>query len=46
MVTLEVHPGDGGSDAELFATELADAIARYTGTTTVRNGTTLLLHRL
>lgn len=28
-VRLEIHAGDGGADAALFARELADSIARH-----------------
>ena len=30
---VEIHPGDGGADAQTFATELATALARHTGST-------------
>ena len=31
MKYLEFHPGDGGKDANNFALELANAIARFSG---------------
>lgn len=30
-VTLEVHPGRGGADAQLFASQLAHAIGAHFG---------------
>lgn len=32
MIRLEIHPGDGGTDAEQFARELARAIGRHAHT--------------
>lgn len=29
MITLEFHAGDGGSDAELFASQLACAVGAH-----------------
>lgn len=46
MITLEVHPRDGGADAEAFAVELGEAIARFAGTRTSRKGRTVVLERL
>lgn len=46
MITLEIHPREGGADAEAFAAELGEAIAKHTGTTTARDGRTVVLERL
>ncbi|WP_238146733.1 hypothetical protein [Ornithinimicrobium murale] len=46
MITLEIHPREGGADAESFAAELGDAIAKHTGSTTSRDGRTIVLERL
>lgn len=46
MVTLEIHPREGGADAEAFAVELGEAIARHAGTTSTRVGRTVVLERL
>lgn len=43
---MEIHPGEGGADASLFAGELAQAIGKHTGVTPVRVGTALVLDRL
>lgn len=31
MFKLELHPAEGGVDSELFAHELASAVAKYSG---------------
>lgn len=47
MVTIEVHPGEGGVDAAAFAHDLADAIGKYTGRPAVSGvGGVRALHRL
>lgn len=43
---LELHAGDGGADAVLFASELADAISRHSGTPVDQVGRVLVLDRL
>ena len=43
---LEIHAGNGGTDAELFAHELGSAIASYAGTDMVYEGRVLTLDRL
>ncbi|CCI53767.1 hypothetical protein [Nostocoides jenkinsii] len=43
---LEVHPGDGGLDAESFAAQLADAIAVYANGTVTTAGRVLHVHCL
>lgn len=45
-ITLEVHAGDGGDDAALFARELADAIAGYANGTVSSAGRVLHVHCL
>lgn len=47
MVRMEIHPGEGGADAQAFALELASAVSKFTGRA-VRNGVggTLVLDRL
>ena len=46
MVTLEIHPGEGGSDAEAFAHDLAAAIGKHFGATPETGGRVIFLHRL
>lgn len=46
MITLEIHPRTGGADAEAFAVELGEAVARHAGTTITREGRTVVLERL
>lgn len=46
MIRMEIHPGDGGADAEAFAGELAGAIARHANTTVGFEGRVVVLHRL
>lgn len=46
MITLEIHPREGGADAEAFAVELGDAIAKHIGTKASRVGRTVVLERL
>lgn len=46
MIRMEIHPGEGGADAEAFATELAGSIARHSNTTTDQQGRVVVLHRL
>ena len=49
MFTIEIHPAEGGSDSELFAKDLASAVAKYTGMTMRSNGRIVSLvadHRL
>lgn len=46
MVDLEIHAGEGGGDAELFAHELANAIGRHFDVTPEFGGRVILLHRL
>lgn len=43
MFTLELHPAEGGSDSELFAQDLASAVAKYSGMTTSKAGRTVIL---
>ena len=43
---LEIHPGDGGADAEQFASELASAISTFSGRPIEVDGRVLVLHRL
>lgn len=31
MIRMEIHPGEGGADAQSFANELAQAIAKHAG---------------
>ena len=35
---IEIHPGEGGADAEMFAAELAEAMHRGLGTQTTTAG--------
>lgn len=46
MAIMEIHPGEGGADAQMFADELAAAVGKYAGVSPVSDGTTLTLHRL
>ena len=46
MVTMEIHAGEGGTDAEMFAAELAAAVAKHFNRPVERAGRVLLLHRL
>jgi len=46
MTKMEVHPGEGGADAQAFSLELASAVGKYTGTTPVAEGKVLVFHRL
>lgn len=49
MFTLEFHPSEGGADSELFAVDLASAVAKYSGMTIKKNGRIVSLfseHRL
>lgn len=43
---MEIRPGEGGADAELFAEELANAIAKHSGKNISNDGTTKVLERL
>lgn len=43
---LEIHPSEGGEDAELFAFELACAVSRYSGQPVERAGKVLELRCL
>lgn len=43
---MEIRPGDGGADAEAFASELAAAIAKGSKADVSSDGTTKVLHRL
>lgn len=43
---MEITPGEGGKDAELFARELGDAVARHTGIEATSDGRTVVLERL
>ena len=45
-IRLEIHPGEGGADAEAFAGELADAIGKHAGASAVREGRVLAFRRL
>jgi protein subunit release factor A len=46
MVTMEIHPGEGGADAESFAGELAAAVAKHSGRQIETVGKLFVLHRL
>ena len=49
MFTLQFHPAEGGQDSELFAQELASAVAKYSGMTVRSSGRVVSLstdHRL
>lgn len=43
---MEIHPGDGGADAEVFAAELGDAVARHAGAAAQTDGRIVVLDRL
>lgn len=43
---LEIHPGDGGQDAERFADQLAAAIGRFSNTAVESQGRIRVLGRL
>jgi protein subunit release factor B len=43
---IEIHPGEGGADAQAFAHELAQAIGKHSGRTPATVGTVLVLDRL
>lgn len=45
MFTLELHPAEGGQDAENFANELAQAIHKYSGMNFIDNGRVPTLQR-
>lgn len=38
MFMMEFHPAEGGLDAELFAAELAGAVAKYAGMSVKTDG--------
>lgn len=38
MFRYEIHPGEGGTDAAIFATELAQAICKSFDATAVQQG--------
>lgn len=49
MFKLELHPAEGGNDSELFALDLASAVAKYSGMTISKSGRVISLvaeHRL
>ena len=46
MIRLEIHPGEGGADAEAFAGELASAISKHSGAPVAREGRVLAFRRL
>ena len=49
MFTLEFHPAEGGQDSELFASELASAVAKHSSMTVGHQGRIVTLtadHRL
>lgn len=46
MIRLEFHPGDGGTDAALFARQLADAVGAYAAAPVFPAGRGFALHRL
>lgn len=43
---MEIRAGEGGSDAEHFASELAAAIAKHSGISEIRNDSMIVLDRL
>lgn len=43
---MEIHPGDGGADAEKFTSELAAAVAKSSGTSVSFNGRVAVLESL
>jgi len=42
-IRVEIHPGEGGDDASLFAHELADAVARHAGVRAIDEGRVVTL---
>lgn len=46
MIRMEIHPGDGGADAEKFAGELASAIGKSSGADVAFKGRVAVLERL
>jgi hypothetical protein len=46
MVRMEVRAGDGGSDAEMFAQEFAEAVSKHSGASVSTEGKTVVLHCL
>lgn len=38
MYRIEFHPGDGGADAADFASDLASAVAKHTGSEVATEG--------
>jgi protein subunit release factor A len=40
---VEIHPGEGGDDAALFARELASAVARHAGVRVTPEGRVMTL---
>lgn len=46
MVRMEIHPGDGGADAEAFAAELAWAVGKFSGCNATTQGRVHVLERL
>ncbi|WP_235558811.1 hypothetical protein [Nocardioides sp. Leaf285] len=46
MIRLEIHPGEGGADAEAFASELGTAITKHSGTSATHEGRVVAFHRL
>lgn len=43
---IEIHPGEGGADAEAFAAQLADAVSVHFGRPVNTDGRLLTLDRL
>lgn len=43
---MEIRPGEGGADAELFAHQLAQSIAKHSNKEIISEGTTRILERL
>mgnify|MGYP006349551801 FL=1 len=43
---MEIRPQEGGADAEAFALELGQAIAKHSGAELSMDGTTVVLGRL
>lgn len=46
MARMEIHPGEGGADAQTFALELASAVGKYAGQRPATDGSLVTLHRL
>lgn len=46
MVRMEIHPGEGGGDAALFASELAHAVSVYAQSPARQVGRIWVLDRL